>query len=78
MRAIANTRPSENRTSHFDGLQLDGFHINMSAAFDTGGEEGSGDDGVRVVVGMQPVDTEVWVGSCRVLSQALGRMGRYC
>jgi hypothetical protein len=59
------------RKAQLDGLQLRWFHMNMSAAFDTGGEEGGGAC-VSVWYSM-PVDTEVWVGSCKVLSPALGR-----
>ena len=40
------------------------LHMSMSVAF-------------GLVFGM-PVDMEVWVGSYRVLSPALGRVGRYC
>jgi hypothetical protein len=38
------------RKAHLDGLQLRWFHMNMSAAFDTGGEEGSSGGGARVGV----------------------------
>jgi hypothetical protein len=33
------------RKAHLNGLQLRWFHMDMSAAFDTGGEEGSGGGG---------------------------------
>jgi hypothetical protein len=44
----------------------------MSTAFDKGGEE-KVVMAARVLAFGMPVNTEVWVGSCKVLSPALGR-----